>query len=162
MALDLKGRRARYDELFGMLRQLAGQQPAGTFDQLDHSLQCATRALDAQAPPDQVFAALMHDVSRPLSPRCHGLASADLIRPLVSDASYWMVRIHDHLMLRHVAPEPGLVSEAQRYRGEAWFPLALRFADEWDLPAVLPGGRALPPGFFYPLLYNACVRPDLP
>jgi len=162
MGLLLADRRARYEQCFGLLLTLAGLRCEGAVDQLDHSLQCATRALDAGARPDLVFGALMHDLYRPGPGGFHGLAAARLIQPLVSDATYWTVRIHDHLMLRHVPPAPGLVSEAPRYRDEAWFPLALVFCDEWDRPAFAPGGRAFPPAYFHSLLYHACVRPGQP
>ncbi|MGZ6039974.1 MAG: HD domain-containing protein [Phenylobacterium sp.] len=146
-----------FHQLFDLLERLEGLPLGLPVDQLDHSLQVATRAWRARAQPDLVLGALMHDVGRLIRPEAHGRASAELIRPFVSDSVYWIVRIHDELGLQFVPPEPGLRSTAGLYAAEPWFPAARVFAEQWDRYSFATDAAALPLAFFRPLLTDACL-----
>ena len=149
-------RRQRLHEIFSVLERMAAVPCAPGLSELDHALQVATRAWEARAAPDLVLGGLAHDVGRLLRPEAHGEASAELVRPLVSEATYWVVRIHDELMLQFEPPAPGLRSDAARYAAAPWFPLARTFAERWDRHGFSPHQRPLPLEFFRPIVEDAC------
>ncbi|SDD09448.1 HD domain-containing protein [Bradyrhizobium brasilense] len=127
-------------------------------NQLEHSLQVATRARAAGAKPDLVLGALMHDVGRLIAPATHGLASAELLAPFVSPETYWVVRVHDEIMMQFVEPTPGLKTTVGKLAGEPWFPLARIFAEHWDRYGFVPDARPLPLEFFRPFVHDFCRR----
>ncbi|MDA8033084.1 MAG: hypothetical protein M0T71_02785 [Actinomycetota bacterium] len=116
-------------------------------DELTHALLCARGALERDARPALVAAALLHDVGRsPLvqavSPRLeHEQAGAAYLAPLLGDEVAWLVGQHVAAKAFLVAHEPGYTSllsqqsaashERQRARctsfphGHRWWPDAL-------------------------------------
>ena len=143
----------RFDQCFDMLEELAHSNFPSPVDQLEHSLQTATGAWRDHAPADLVLAALLHEVGRVIDDYEHGLASAELIRPLVGDAAYWIVRTHEIFNWRHTPPEYGLDRNGREvFRDKPWFATAEIFVDRWDSHAFAQDATALPPAFFYPML----------
>ena len=59
-----------------------------------HSLQAATRALRAAEPDDMIVACLLHDAAVAIAPANHGQVAAEILRPYVSDETYWVVKHH--------------------------------------------------------------------
>jgi predicted HD phosphohydrolase len=155
--LCLADRRQRCAQMYSLLERLAYLDVGDTVDQLEHSLQVATCAWRAAAPLDLVLGALMHDVGRLLDPGRHGLASAQLIAPFVSESTYWIIRLHDELMIDLLPPEPGLVTGVDEHRSAPWFEMARVFAYDWDRHGFMPDGHALPLEFFRPLMLDACL-----
>src|SRR6516162_529019 len=63
-------------------------------DRLEHSLQTATRAYRDGADEEMVVAALIHDIGDLLAPYNHCEVGAAMLRPYVSDRTYWVVKYH--------------------------------------------------------------------
>ena len=63
-------------------------------DRLEHSLQCATRAYRDQANEELVVVALLHDIGDLLAPDNHSEMAAAVLKPYISEESYWIVRHH--------------------------------------------------------------------
>ncbi len=59
-----------------------------------HALQTATRALRDGADEELVVAALLHDLGDALAPHNHGEFAAAILRPYVSDRTWWIVQHH--------------------------------------------------------------------
>lgn len=150
--------RARINHLFELVRRLESLPFPAPVDQLEHSLQVATRAWTERAPLDLVLGALTHDVGRLVSPDNHGYVSAELILPFVSERTYWIVRVHDRFMWRHAPVEFDGDREARElFRDRYWFQDACTFADEWDRNAFSRTARSLPLAFFRGLLTDFCL-----
>ena len=75
------------DQLRGLAGSLAGYQ----VDRLEHSLQTATRAHLDDADEEMVVAALLHDIGDLLSPHNHSELAAAVLRPYVSEKTWWIV-----------------------------------------------------------------------
>ncbi|WP_327753981.1 HD domain-containing protein (plasmid) [Sphingobium sp. SJ10-10] len=144
------------NELVGLLLRSETLSINPGVNQLEHALQTAALARRAGAASDLVFGALMHDVGRLSQPAAHGCASAELIAPFVSHETYWTVRMHDDIRLLELADANGPVSRAADYAGEPWFPLACRFAGEWDRYAFVPEAPVMPLPFYLPMLEELC------
>ncbi|MFM7225892.1 MAG: HD domain-containing protein [Actinomycetota bacterium] len=142
-----------------LLRSLAGITDGFAVDQLEHSLQTATRAERAGADPEVVFASLLHDIGKAISVPNHPEIAAAIIRPYVRDEVYEMIRVHQDFQGRHYYHHFGADPDArERYRAEPWFDLAARFADEWDQIAFDPEYDTLPLEHFEPLVRERMAR----
>src|SRR5262245_659140 len=137
----------------GMLRSLEEITDGFAVDQLTHSLQTATRAERAGADDEVVFASLLHDVGKAVSVPNHPEIAAAILKPYVREDVYWMIRAHQDFQGRHYYAHFGGNPDArERYRGEPWFELTERFADEWDQTAFDPDYATLPLEHFEPLV----------
>jgi predicted HD phosphohydrolase len=147
------------DRTLELLRSLAAITDGFAVDQLTHSLQTATRAERAGADPEIVFASLLHDIGKAISVPNHPEIAAAIIRPYVRDEVYEMIRVHQDFQGRHYYHHFGGDPDArEQYRGEPWFDLAARFADEWDQTAFDPDYDSLPLEHFEPLVRERMAR----
>ena len=138
-----------------MLRQCEEIVVGFVVDQLTHCLQTATLAERAGADDEVVFAALFHDVGKVVNPVDHPGVAAAMVKPFVRDEVYRMILHHQDFQGRHYYRYFGADPDArEQYRGEPWFDLAARFADEWDQIAFDPDYDTLPLEHFEPLVYR--------
>ena len=61
---------------------------------LDHSLQAATRAYKNGESEEMVVATLIHDIGDDLAPMNHSQYAASILRPYVSEKTYWIIQHH--------------------------------------------------------------------
>ena len=142
-----------------MLRSLRDIEDGFVTDQLTHALQTATMAERAGADDEVVVAALCHDIGKAISVPNHPEIAAAIIRPYVRDEVYEMIRVHQDFQGRHYYHHFGGDPDArEQYRGEPWFDLAARFADEWDQTAFDPDYDSLPLEHFEPLVRERMAR----
>ena len=62
---------------------------------LEHSLQAATRAYKNSESEEMVVATLLHDIGDDLAPMNHSQYAASILRPYVSERTYWIIQHHD-------------------------------------------------------------------
>ena len=121
------------DRVLAMLASLEEITDGFEVDQLVHSLQTATRAEEAGASDEVVVASLCHDIGKAVSIPNHPKIGAEIIRAYVSDDVYHVIRTHQDFQGRHYYQHFGGDPNArEQYRGQPWFALGERFADEWD------------------------------
>src|SRR5688572_15919528 len=82
------------DRLLSQLIALKDEPLPLQVDRLEHSLQCATRAHRDGADEEIVVAALLHDIGDELAPYNHCELAAAVLRPYVSERTYWVVKYH--------------------------------------------------------------------
>jgi hypothetical protein len=72
-----------------------GNKDRNHINGMEHALRVATLA-KRHAPNDEelIFAALVHDLARPLSDPFHGEVIAEICRDLVREELYWVLRTH--------------------------------------------------------------------
>jgi predicted HD phosphohydrolase len=141
------------EAVLGQLRQLEGLVVGFAVNQLVHSLQTATRAERGGEDPEMVVAALCHDVGKAISVANHPRIAAEILRPYVRDEVYEVIRTHQDFQGRHYYRYFGGDPDArEQYRGEPWFALGERFADEYDQTAFDPDYDTLPLEHFEPLV----------
>jgi len=136
-----------------MLLQLEDQTDGFAVNQLQHSLQTATRAYREGASEELIVSALCHDIGKVISVANHPAIAAEILRPYVSRETYEIVRTHQDFQGRHYYALLGKDPDARRqYAGEPWYPLACRFTDEWDQTSFDPDYDTLPLSFFEPMI----------
>jgi predicted HD phosphohydrolase len=141
------------ERIRALLLQLQ-EQPAGFgVNQLQHSLQTATRALRAGASEEVIVAALCHDIGTAVSIENHSAIAAEILKPYVSPAVYDVVRSHQDFQRAHYGATTGRDVEARRqYLNKPWFALACRFSDEWDQTSFDPNYDSLSLDDFQPMI----------
>jgi predicted HD phosphohydrolase len=95
--------------LLSLEQVVDGEEPV---NELDHALQCAQHARDADSPPDLVVAALLHDVAR--APAVggafpglgHDQAGERWLRPRFGERIAWLVGAHVAAKLYLIDNEP--------------------------------------------------------
>ena len=136
-----------------MLGQLEEQVDGFTVNQLEHSLQTATRAVRAGATEELIVAALCHDIGKVISIENHPAIAAEILKPYVSQETYEIVRTHQDFQGRHYYALLGKDPEArEQYTGQPWFEMACQFTDEWDQTAFSPDYDTLPLSYFEPMI----------
>ena len=148
------------EQVLALLRSLAAITDGFATDQLTHCLQTATRAERAGADPEVVVASLCHDIGKAISVPNHPAIAAEILKPYVRDEVYSMILAHQDFQGRHYYQHFGGDPDArEQYRGQPWFDLAARFADEWDQISFDPDYDTEPLEHFEPLVNEVFAKP---
>lgn len=147
------------DRVLAHLRELSGSVGGYQVDRLEHSLQSATLAYRDGADEEMVVAALLHDIDDLLAPHSHGELAALLLRPYVSERTYWIVRHHGLFQFFYYAHHVGGDRHARdRFRDHPWYQDAVDFCHRWDQCAFDPDYDTLPLEFFEPMVRRIFAR----
>lgn len=144
--------------LMGMLADLRADS-AYPVDRLTHSLQTATRALQAGADDEMVVVALFHDVGESLGPMNHGEVAAAILHPFISEANHWLLAHHGLFQTYFYGEHLGLDPNARDvYRSSPHYEATARFCAEWDEVSFDPDYPTEPMSTFEPIVRR--VLPD--
>ena len=148
------------DRIKKMLLQLADIEGGFNTNQLVHCLQTATRAERAGASEEMVLASLCHDIGKVISVPNHPAIAAEILKPYVSEETYWVILTHQDFQGRHYFQYLGLdPNSRQKHEGNPFFAMGERFADEWDQTSFDPDYDTLPLEHFEPLIERFFSRP---
>jgi predicted HD phosphohydrolase len=151
--------------VLAMLEALGDITDGFAVDQLQHSLQTATRAEEAGADPEMVVAALCHDIGKYVSVPNHPRIAAEILRPYVRDEIFQVISTHQDFQGRHYyhhfGGDPAAREQHRATLSAEEFALAARFADEWDQLAFDPGYDTLPLEHFEPAARAVFASPHL-
>ena len=129
-------------------------------DRLEHSLQTASQAYRDEADEETVVAALLHDIGDVIAPYNHAAASAEVLRPFVSEETYWVVRHHGIFQAYYFAHYRGDDRNMrERYRGHPCYEKTIEFCDRWDQRAFDPDYDTLPLSAFEPMVRRLLATP---
>ncbi len=147
------------NRVLDQLRGLAGSLAGYKVDRLEHSLQSATRAYRDGADEEMVVAALLHDIGDLLAPHNHSEMAAAVLRPYVSERTYWVVRQHGLFQSYYYAHHMGGDRNARdRYIDHPWYQDAVDFCHRWDQSSFDPKYDSLPLEFFEPMVRRVFAR----
>lgn len=139
------------ERVLAQLRSLEEITDGFAVDQLTHCLQTATRAEEAGADDEVVVASLCHDIGKAVSVANHPAIAAEMLKPYVREEVYWMIRAHQDFQGKHYYEHLHMDPNArEQYRGQPWYGLAERFADEWDQTSFDPNYPTLALSHFEP------------
>ena len=126
---------------------------------LEHALQCATRAWRDGAGEEMTVAALLHDIGDCLSPENHAEMAASVLRPYVSEKTYWVLKHHGvfqgYYFFHHVG---GNRNARDQYKDSKYYQDCVDFCEKWDQPAFDPDYDSLPLEFFKPMVHRIFAR----
>ncbi|UCH74911.1 MAG: phosphohydrolase [Rhodospirillales bacterium] len=125
----------------------------------EHGLQTATRALRDGADEEMVVAALLHDIGDALAPCNHSEFAAALLRPYVSDRTYWIIKYHGVFQAFYYAHHlGGDRNERDRYRDHPNYQATVDFCERWDQASFDPDYDTLPLDHFEPMVRRIFAR----
>ena len=147
------------DRVLDQLRGLAGSLAGYKVDRLEHSLQSATRAYRDGADEEMVVAALLHDIGDLLAPHNHSELAAAVLRPYVTERTYWVVRQHGLFQSYYYAHHMGGDRNARdRYIDHPWYQDAVDFCHRWDQSSFDPEYDTLSLEIFEPMVRRVFAR----
>ncbi len=135
---------------FEMLDEAETPYPINRYQ---HSLQSATRAYQDGADEELVVAALLHDIGDVVAPYNHGEVAAAILKPYVSEKTYWIVKHHcvfqGYYYNHHLG---GDRNARDKYRDSPFFEDCRYFCHHYDQNAFDPEYPTKPLEFFIPML----------
>ncbi len=150
------------DRVLDLLGSLADVVDGFAVDQLTHSLQTATRAERAGADDEVVVASLCHDIGKAVSVPNHPRIAAEILRPYVRDEVVQAILYHQEFQGRHYFHHFDMDPDLRdNHREQSWYPLAERFADEWDQTSFDPDYPTEPLTHFEPVVRAVFARPHV-
>jgi len=150
------------DRVLMLLHSLEEIVEGFSTNQLVHCLQTATRAERDGADTEVVVASLCHDIGKAVSVPNHPAIAAEILKPYVRDEVYWMIKAHQDFQGKHYYAHFGKDPDArEQYRGQPWFELAERFADDWDQTSFDPDYPTEPLEHFEPMIREVFARPNM-
>ncbi len=120
---------------------------------LEHSLQAATRALRDGASDEMIVATLLHDIGDDLAPLNHSEYAAAVLRPYVSEKTYWIMQKHGEFQMYYYAHHLGGNRNVRdKYKGHKYYNECLEFCEKWDQASFDPNYKSLKLQDFEPLI----------
>ena len=147
------------DRVLEQLLRLKDSLSGYKIDRLQHSLQVATRAYRDGADEEMVVAALLHDIGDLLAPHNHSQVAAAILKPYVSERTYWVIKRHGLFQSYYYAHHLGGDRNArEKYRGHPYYEAAVAFCHLWDQPSFDPDYDTLELETFVPLMRRIFSR----
>ena len=148
------------DRLIAALKRL--DLPSGyRVTRLEHSLQSASRAYRAGESEEMVVAALLHDIGDDLAPCSHSELAAAVLRPFVSERTYWIIKHHGLFQMYYYAHHFGGDRHARDlHKDHRWYQAAVDFCENYDQNCFDPDYETLPLDFFAPMLRRVFSKPS--
>lgn len=141
------------DRILTAMRRLDESIGGYKITRLGHSLQSATRAHRAGESEEMVVAALLHDIGDDLAPHSHSELAAAVLRPYVSDKTYWIIKHHGLFQMYYYAHHLGGDRNARdRFKDHPWYKDTVAFCENYDQNCFDPDYENLPLEFFEPML----------
>lgn len=142
------------------LRLLKGDFSGFPIDRLDHCLQTATLAQEAEEPEEYIVCALLHDIGDTLACLNHADLAATILQPFVSEENHWMVKHHGifqgYYFFQHIGLDRNM---RDQFKDNPNYERTARFVEKYDNPAFDPNRTLLPLEFFEPLVKTVFSSP---
>lgn len=148
------------DRLLTALTALENSFSGYRVSRLEHSLQSATHAFDAGEPEEMVVAALLHDIGDNLAPCSHSEMAAAILRPYVSEKTYWIVKHHGLFQMYYYAHYFGKDRNARdQFKEHEWYQDCIDFCQNYDQNCFDPDFDSRPLEFFRPMVERVFSEP---
>ena len=126
---------------------------------LEHSLQTATRALNDKADDEMIVAALLHDIGDELAPLNHAEYAAAVLKPYVSEKTYWIIEKHGIFQTYYYAHHlGGDRNNRDKYKGHKYYQACIDFCEKYDQSSFDPKYKSYSLEFFKPMVKEIFAR----
>ena len=126
---------------------------------LEHSLQCATRALRAGESEEMVVASLLHDIGDELAPMNHSEYAATILKPYVSERTHWIIEKHGEFQAYYFAHHLGKNRNIRdQYKNHEYYQATVDFCEKYDQSSFDPNYKSLPLDYFIPMVKKIFSR----
>ena len=120
---------------------------------LEHSLQAATRAYKNGESEEMVVATLLHDIGDDLAPMNHSQYAASIIRPYVSEKTYWIILHHGLFQTYFSAHHLGGDRNARdKFKDHKYYQDTVDFCEKYDQSSFDPNYKSMSLEEFEPMV----------
>ena len=120
---------------------------------LEHSLQAATRAFRNEESEEMVVATLLHDIGDDLAPMNHSHYAASIIRPYVSEKTYWIIQHHGFFQTYYSAEHLGGDKNARdKFKDHEHYEATINFCENYDQSSFDPNYKSMSLDDFSPMV----------
>jgi len=120
---------------------------------LEHSLQAATRAYKNGESEEMVVATLLHDIGDDLAPMNHSQYAASIIRPYVSEKTYWIILHHGLFQTYYSAHHLGGDRNARdKFKNHKYYQDTVDFCEKYDQSSSDPNYKSMSIDDFEPMV----------
>ena len=120
---------------------------------LEHSLQAATRAYKNGESEEMVVATLLHDIGDDLAPMNHSQYAASIIRPYVSEKTYWIILHHGLFQTYYSAHHLGGDRYARdKFKDHKYYQDTVDFCEKYDQSSFDPNYKSMSLEEFEPMV----------
>ena len=147
------------DRLLKFLSSLTETLEGYKISRLEHSLQSATRALKAGESEEMIVATLLHDIGDELAPMNHSQYAASILKPYVSEKTYWIIEKHGEFQAYYYAHHlGGNRNKRDKYKGHKYYKACVEFCEKYDQSSFDPNYKSLPLKDFEPMVRRVFAR----
>ena len=126
---------------------------------LEHSLQAATRAYRNNESEEMVVATLLHDIGDELAPMNHSQYAASIIRPYVSEKTYWIINHHGLFQTFYSAHHLGGDRNARdKFKDHKYYQATVDFCEKYDQSSFDPDYKSMTLKEFEPMVKRVFSR----
>ena len=126
---------------------------------LEHSLQAATRAYRNNESEEMVVATLLHDIGDELAPMNHSQYAASIIRPYVSEKTYWIINHHGLFQTFYSAHHLGGDRNARdKFKDHKYYQATVDFCEKYDQSSFDPDYKSMTLKEFEPMVKRIFSR----
>ena len=126
---------------------------------LEHSLQAATRAYRNNESEEMVVATLLHDIGDELAPMNHSQYAASIIRPYVSEKTYWIINHHGLFQTFYSAHHLGGDRNARdKFKNHKYYQATVDFCEKYDQSSFDPDYKSMKLKEFEPMVKRIFSR----
>ena len=120
---------------------------------LEHSLQAATRAYKNGESEEMVVATLLHDIGDDLAPMNHSQYAASIIRPYVSEKTYWIILHHGLFQTYYSAHHLGGDRNVRdKFKDHKYYQDTVDFCEKYDQSSFDPNYKSMSLEEFEPMV----------
>ena len=120
---------------------------------LEHSLQAATRAYKNGESEEMVVATLLHDIGDDLAPMNHSQYAASIIKPSVSEKTYWIILHHGLFQTYYSAHHLGGDRNARdKFKDHKYYQDTVDFCEKYDQSSFDPYYKSMSLEDFEPMV----------
>ncbi len=154
---DYAGKTA--DRILKFLSSLTETLEGYKISRLEHSLQSATRALNAGESEEMIVAALLHDIGDELAPMNHSEYAAAILKPYVSEKTHWIIEKHGEFQAYYYAHHlGGNRNKRDKYKNHKFYEACVNFCEKYDQSSFDPRYKSLPLKEFEPMVRRIFSR----
>ena len=126
---------------------------------LEHSLQAATRAFRNKESEEMIVATLLHDIGDDLAPMNHSQYAASIIRPYVSEKTYWIIQHHGLFQTYYSAEHLGGDKNARdQFKDNKYYKATVDFCENYDQSSFDPNYKNMSLEDFIPMVKKIFSR----
>ena len=126
---------------------------------LEHALQAATRAFKNKESDEMIVATLLHDIGDDLAPMNHSQYAASILKPYVSEKTYWIIRHHGLFQTYYSADHLGGNKNArEKFKNDKFYQDTVEFCEKYDQCSFDPEYKSMKLEEFAPMVKRIFAR----